>query len=315
MISPETIDLHSLPSLPLKKRSKLPHISGIYFVIDAPGTIQYIGRSADLKYRWLSHHRYLELKAMKGIRVAWMEINDSRLLPEIELILIRYFCPPLNNRGLLKVVPEQKIVEARPRAVKSKINSLPPQTTIQELKAWIDNHNNDGLVNGKPVVTEERKELRHGTVPEELIDRALLMSAPLGYTKSEIAIVGATRLLSNAVMDGAIAGMIAPTDFSDGTEFRAYLPQGLYNLVQRRKAELGWSNSQLMVMILTYFSHDPGIEKIYRQWAKELSESFGLSEAEIEQAVYDRRRYQARVKRYELSVQKGELVSDRKIAT
>ncbi|HEY9598318.1 MAG TPA: hypothetical protein V6D33_11670 [Cyanophyceae cyanobacterium] len=188
-------------------------------------------------------------------------------------------------------------------------------TSIEELKAWVDEHTNDGTIGGESVIADGRKEFRHGTVPGNLYDRALLMSAPLGYTKSEIAIVGATRLLSNAVMDGAIAGMIAPTDFSDGTEFRAYLPQGLYNLVQRRKTELGWSNSQLMVMILTYFSHDPGIEKIYRQWAKELSESSGLSEAEIEQAVYDRRRYQARVKRYELSVQKGELVSDRKIAT
>lgn len=188
-------------------------------------------------------------------------------------------------------------------------------TTIEELKQWIDEHKDDGVINGESVIADGRKEFRHGTVPGNLYDRALLMSAPLGYTKSEIAIIGATQLLSNAVLDGASAGVIAPADFTEGTEFRAYLPQGLYTLVQRRKTELGWSNSQLMVMILTYFSHDPGIEKIYRQWAKELSESSGLSEAEIEQAVYDRRRYQARVKRYELSLQRGELVSDRKIAT
>ncbi len=188
-------------------------------------------------------------------------------------------------------------------------------TTLEELKVWIDEHRNDGVINGESVIADGRKEFRHGTLPGNLYDRALLMSAPLGYTKSEIAIVGATRLLSNAVMDGALVGAISPSDFSEGTEFRAYLPQGLYSLVQKRKSELGWSNSQMMVMVLTYFCYDPGIEKLYRQWIKELTASSGLSEEEIEQAVFDRRRYQARVKRYDLSVQKGELISDRKIAT
>lgn len=188
-------------------------------------------------------------------------------------------------------------------------------TNIEELRTWIEEHEADGFINGVSVIQDGRSEFRHGTVPGDLYDRALLMAAPFGYSKSEIALVGATRLLSNAVIDGALAGAIAPNDFKDGTEFRAYFPQGLYNLIQQRKGELKWSNSQMMTMVLTYFAHDPGIQKVYRQWMEAMTASSGLSEAEIEQAVYDKRRYQARVKRYEMSLQRGEFVSDRKVAT
>lgn len=187
--------------------------------------------------------------------------------------------------------------------------------SIEELTEWVKSHENDGVVNGVSVIPDGRAEFRYGTVPGDLYDRALLMATPFGYTKSEIATIGANRLLANAVIDGARASAITPADFKEGTEFRAYFPQGLYDLVQKTKGELGWSNSQMMTMILTYFAHDPGVEKIYRQWLESFAGQTGLTAQEIEQAVYDRRRYLARVKRLELCKQRGEWISDQKIAT
>ena len=97
MINPKTINLNQLPSIPLEARKKLPEISGIYFAIDSQGFIQYIGRSVNIQRRWLNHHRQPNLEQQQGIKIAWLEISDHSLLPEIEKALIEYFKPPLNG--------------------------------------------------------------------------------------------------------------------------------------------------------------------------------------------------------------------------
>lgn len=188
-------------------------------------------------------------------------------------------------------------------------------TSIKELQEWVETHKEDGVINGVSVIPGGRAEFRYGTVPGDLYDYALLVATPFGYTKSEIATIGANKLLSNALIDGAHQGVIVPGDFKDGTEFRAYFPQGLYDLVQKAKNQLNWSNSQLMTMVLTYFAYDPGTQKIYRQWLEDFSGQAGITPQEVEKAVYDRRRYLARVKRLELCKQRGEWIDDRKIAT
>jgi hypothetical protein len=86
-------------------------------------------------------------------------------------------------------------------------------------------------------------------------------------------------------------------------------------MVQKTKGQLGWSNSQMMAMILVYFAHDPGIEKIYRAWVTEFARTNGVAIEDVEQAVYNRRRYQARVRRLELSERAGTLILDKKVAT
>lgn len=98
MISPETINLESLPSVELESKSKseLPEQSAIYFAIDSQGTIQYIGRSSNLKNRWINHHRFNQLKSLGGVRIAYL-FSDSDLLPKVEKALIDWFKPILNN--------------------------------------------------------------------------------------------------------------------------------------------------------------------------------------------------------------------------
>ena len=190
-----------------------------------------------------------------------------------------------------------------------------PQST-EELREWIEANQDAGKINGVSIVPVGTDEFR-GVVSGNLYDAALLRSAPLSFTKSDILTAGAVKLLSNAIINGAEAGAIVPQDLSieQGTEFRGFLPKGIYQLLQTKKKELGYSNSQAMTLILVYFAYDPGIEKIYRQWAQGMAMNLGCSIAEVEQAVYDHRRLEARQRRYEMSLKQGKLVTDKKVPT
>jgi hypothetical protein len=97
MINPSTINLLTLPSVPLEKRSLLPQTPCIYFAIDCQGVVQYIGRSVNPRARWVLHHKYVELKEISGVRISYLDIDDSSLLPQIEAALIAWFNPPLNQ--------------------------------------------------------------------------------------------------------------------------------------------------------------------------------------------------------------------------
>lgn len=107
MISPQAIDLKTLPSLPLSERRQLPQVTCIYFAIDSQNRIQYIGKSVNLKLRWSGHHQSDRLARMEDVRIAWLEFSEPALLPEIELALIDWFLPPLNRlippRGMSQI--------------------------------------------------------------------------------------------------------------------------------------------------------------------------------------------------------------------
>jgi excinuclease UvrABC nuclease subunit len=94
MINPETLDLSTLPSLPLSDRKQLPTVSCIYFAM-SNGVVQYIGKSTNLKDRWRRHQRTQELSIDSCI--AWIEVSNPELLTEIEKALISWFNPPLNG--------------------------------------------------------------------------------------------------------------------------------------------------------------------------------------------------------------------------
>jgi excinuclease UvrABC nuclease subunit len=94
----EQVKPSDLPSVPLEQRKTLPECPGIYFAIDNTGIIQYIGRSNNIRQRWLQHHRQSQLEAIGSIQVAWLQVSDSLLLPSIEAALIEYFQPLLNNQ-------------------------------------------------------------------------------------------------------------------------------------------------------------------------------------------------------------------------
>lgn len=99
MINPSTIDLLTLPSVALADRKQLPEIPCIYFAIDGLNQVQYIGRSNNLRQRWLvQHHRQ---KQVHGCRIAYIQC-DPTLLSEVETALIEWFQPLLNGTLLPK---------------------------------------------------------------------------------------------------------------------------------------------------------------------------------------------------------------------
>ncbi|MBD2683227.1 MULTISPECIES: ribbon-helix-helix protein, CopG family [Nostoc] len=92
-----------LPALPLSDRKKLPEVSAIYLVWSAEGKLLYIGRTVNLKNRWLNHHRLQDLALMgvDKVFIAWFETDKERL-PEIEQTLIDNLEPTLNgSKGLI----------------------------------------------------------------------------------------------------------------------------------------------------------------------------------------------------------------------
>jgi hypothetical protein len=94
------IDPLKLPSVPLLERRSLPGCSAIYFALLGERVL-YIGRSVNLAQRWLSHHRWNQLKRMyPTARIAWIECSDSELLPKLEAALIEQFSPELNNERI-----------------------------------------------------------------------------------------------------------------------------------------------------------------------------------------------------------------------
>jgi hypothetical protein len=100
MIKPSELDLSSLPWLPLNAVLAFPRQPAVYFAIDSQHRVQYIGRSVDPKTRWSKHHCYKQLNSIGGICIAYLFIESSELLPEVEQALIQWFRPPLNIAGL-----------------------------------------------------------------------------------------------------------------------------------------------------------------------------------------------------------------------
>lgn len=97
MIDPQSLDISLLPWLPLDAKAAFPRQPAIYFAIDSLGNVQYVGRAINPKTRWGSHHRYDELQAIGGIRIAYLFVDAPDLLPGIEAALIGWFNPPLNR--------------------------------------------------------------------------------------------------------------------------------------------------------------------------------------------------------------------------
>lgn len=120
VITPESLNLSALPSVPLINRKQLPPILGIYFAIDSLGVVQYIGQSINIRNRWVNHHRQSELKVVGNVSIAYLEVSEPSLLSEIEWALIEYFNPPLNRlkRQPSGVKPKAELAEPSQARVK-----------------------------------------------------------------------------------------------------------------------------------------------------------------------------------------------------
>ena len=188
-----------------------------------------------------------------------------------------------------------------------------PQT-LEELEQWVASHEDHGKINGEPIIQTGSVEVRSGLVPGDLYDEALLVGAAFSFNKSDIGTHALLKLLSSPMTELMQNKLIELGQYEAKTEFRAYIPTSLYNLAMATKDRLSWNNSQLMTLALSLFVSDLGVKEVYQKFLNQITEASGLSAAEIEQKIFDCRRYEARVKRLELSRQKGEFVDDRKLS-
>lgn len=98
--NPRNLDIRSLPSVQLKERVLLPDISGVYFVYSVD--ILYIGKTHNLRKRWISHHRTQQLEALGDVTISYLAVPRI-LLSYIEDVSIEYFRPLLNNTEIDKL--------------------------------------------------------------------------------------------------------------------------------------------------------------------------------------------------------------------
>ncbi len=189
-----------------------------------------------------------------------------------------------------------------------------PQS-IEELEQWLELHRDDGKINGEPIIKTGTIEIRSGFVPGDLYDEALLVGAAFSFTKSSIGTHALLKFLASPVTELMQSKLIELASYEAKTEFRAYIPTSLYNLAIAARDGFGWNNSQLMTLALSLFVSDLGIKEVYQRFLDQISDQSGLATAEIEQRIFDCRRYEAREKRLELSRQQGQFIGDRKIAT
>ena len=95
-------------SVPLDQRDWLPLTSGIYVIADSSDFVWYVGKSKDLRRRWLgrSHHRYAQLiRSHKKLahRIYWKSC-PLESLDENERLYISLFKPELNDEKVKRYV-------------------------------------------------------------------------------------------------------------------------------------------------------------------------------------------------------------------
>jgi hypothetical protein len=98
MIDPKSLDIASLPVLPMDAKTNLPKESGIYFALNSEGRVLYVGQTVNLKKRWVNHHRYVALNKIGGVSIAYL-FAAPELLSSLEEALIEFFKPPFNGNS------------------------------------------------------------------------------------------------------------------------------------------------------------------------------------------------------------------------
>lgn len=94
-LCPESINPFACPSLPLEQRSQLPTTPAVYFAL-SDNEVLYIGHSANLRRRWVTHHKCAALAVMGGVRIAWL-VSAPEYSDAIAAALIQWLEPCLNQ--------------------------------------------------------------------------------------------------------------------------------------------------------------------------------------------------------------------------
>lgn len=132
MINPKALDIKTLPWLPLEEKAAFPKKPAIYFAIDSQGTVQYIGRSVNVRQRWGNHHKYDALTGIGNVKIAYLFVDAIELLPKIEAALIEWFTPPLNN-SLSSFTNTSERINFTCEPKSQRLNAILPDNVYTEL--------------------------------------------------------------------------------------------------------------------------------------------------------------------------------------
>jgi hypothetical protein len=142
-LAPGGIDVLGLPSLPLAKRGELPNTAAIYFVLSGTDNMLYIGRTKKLCLRLVAHQRLGDFKKSTDVRVAYLSVTDSTLLPSIEKAMIAYFDPPLNRSRVASMTEYQPITIRLPVYIMEEMRDVAEaedrslnQQVVRVVKSW-----------------------------------------------------------------------------------------------------------------------------------------------------------------------------------
>ena len=192
--------------------------------------------------------------------------------------------------------------------------------TVQELRDAIAANSQLGMIGGIPVIDSGSKEIRRGFIGKDLYNQALLIGATMNLNKSEIgnsALLALRSACSSASRSQWVSERVSErvqkvedlTDARENREFRYFVGNEIWQSLGSIWANMSNSKvTQVALEVWIYSNSD-----YYQDWVMRKMKETALTQAEIEQAIFDKWKLEGWVKRLELSDRKGQLVKDKKL--
>lgn len=161
----------------------------------------------------------------------------------------------------------------------------------EKLRKWLNEHSNDGQINGKPIIEDTYTEVK-GYVHERDYNDALRLAAPWAGKKAFIADHGIVAIASRSVnVLTKVEMQSLPTYIENQEEsrlFRGRVTQGTLNILKQEIGSFGISlnTSQQATVVLRYFISDATIQRVYRRWLHSWLAETGMKVDEIEDVLY-----------------------------
>ena len=135
-ITTTIVEISYLPSVAFEYRRDLPTVPALYFVLSAQRDVMYVGQTGNLRKRWESHQRAIQMQA-GGYRIHWYRIDGEQERAAVEGKAISYFRPPWNNSAVQ--VAERRRVDGYIRDVAAYMEINPDDLVSQILAEWAYN--------------------------------------------------------------------------------------------------------------------------------------------------------------------------------
>lgn len=133
----------------LRSKELLPEYSGVYIVTDQTDFVLYVGKSKNIKDRWIGHHRHKQLiRRDRKDRRFYIYFNHFPIdkLDEKERYYINLLCPSLNSTKITKRIPKvptaESVLTKLLRAITRKTGLFPDVRSLV-LGCWQINEQDD----------------------------------------------------------------------------------------------------------------------------------------------------------------------------